>query len=61
VSAPVRRSEAIHLSHCLIGKGHPKMSWNEVVRSDMKSMGLAEDMAESRNLLRSRMKLLEPR
>ena len=61
VSAPVRKYEVIHLSHCRRGRGCPKLSWNEVVRSDMKSMELMEDMAQDKNLWRSRIKLLEHR
>ena len=45
VSAPVRRGEAIHLLDCRRGRGCPKMSWDAVIRRDMKSLGLTEDMA----------------
>ena len=38
----------IDLSHYRRGRGCPKMSWNEVIRSDMKFMGLTEDMAQDR-------------
>ena len=58
VSAPVRKCEAIHLSYCRRGRGRPKLSWNEVVRSDMK---FTEDMIQDRNLWRSSIKLLEHR
>ena len=37
------------------------MSWNEVIRSDMKFMGLKEDMAQDRNLGRSRIKIIDHR
>ena len=50
VGALVRRCEAIHLLDCRRGRGRPKMSWNMVIRSDMKSLGLTEDMAQDRNL-----------
>jgi len=40
VNAPVRRCETISLSHIRRGLGCPKMSWNDVIRSDMKSTGL---------------------
>ena len=59
VSAPVRKSEVIHLSHCTRWRGRPKMSCNKVVRSKMKSTGLTGDMAQDRNLWQSRIKLLE--
>ena len=50
VDAPVRRCEAIDLSHCRRGRERPKMSWNVVIRSDMKCVGLTEDMAQDRNM-----------
>ena len=39
VDAPVRRCEAINLLHYRKGRGRSKMSWNEVIRSNMKFMG----------------------
>ena len=53
----MRRGEAIDLSHYKRGRGRLKMSCNEVIRSDMKFMGLTEDMAQDRNMWRSRIKL----
>ena len=50
VSAPVRRCEAIHILDCRRGRGNPKMSWNVVIRSDMKSLRLTEDMTQDRNI-----------
>jgi len=44
VSAPVRRCEAINLIQCRKGRGRPEMSWNEVIRGEMKFMGLTDDM-----------------
>jgi len=61
VSSPMRKCEAIHLLHCRRGRGRPKMSWNGVVRSDMKFMGLTKDMAQNRNLWRSRIKIIKHR
>jgi len=61
VGAPVRRCEAIHLLDCRRGRGRPKMSWNIVIRSDMKSLGLTEDMAQDRNLWRSKIKTVDHR
>jgi len=61
VSASVRRREAIHLLHYRRGRGRPKMRWNEVVKSDIKSMGLMEDMAQDRKLWRSRIKIIDYR
>ena len=61
VDAPVRRCKAINLLHYRRGRGRPKMSWNEVIRSDMNFMGLTEDMAQDRNLRRSRIKIVNHR
>jgi len=57
VDTPVRRCEPIDLLYCRRGRGHPKMSWNEVIRSDMRFMGLTDDMEQDRNLWRSRIKI----
>jgi len=59
VNVPVRKYEAINLLHCRRGRGRPKMSWNEVIRSDMKCMGLMGDMAQDRNIWRSRIKIVD--
>jgi len=32
------------------------MSWNEVIRGDLKYMGLTEDMAQDRKLWRARIR-----
>ena len=61
VNGPVRRCEAINLLHCTRGRGRPKKSWSEVIRSDKKVMGLTEDMAQDRNLWRSRIKIVDHR
>jgi len=61
VDALVRRGEVIDLSHCMRGRGQSKMSWNAIIISDMKFMELTEDMAQDKNLLRSRIKILDYR
>ena len=48
VSASVRRDEAIHLLDCRRGRGRLKMSWNKVIRNNMKVMGLTEDMTQEK-------------
>jgi len=50
VNIPARRCESINLMHCKRGRGRSKTSWNEVIKGDMKFMGLTEDMAQDRNL-----------
>jgi len=61
INAPVSRYETINYSQCRRGRGRPKLSWSEVNRSDMKFMGLTEDMAQDRNLWRSRIKIVDHR
>ena len=61
VDAPVRRCEAIDLLHNRRGRGRSKMSSNEVIRSDMKFMGLMEDMAQDRNMWQSKIKIVDRR
>ena len=61
VNAPVRRCEKINLLQYKRGRGRPKMSWNEVIRSDMKIKGVTEDMTQDRNLWRGRIKIVEHR
>jgi len=57
IDALLTRCDAINFVHYRRGRGRLKMSWNEVIRSDMKFMGLTEDMAQEKNLWRSRIKL----
>jgi len=61
VSAPVRRCEALELLQCRRGRGRPKTSWKVVIRSDMKNLGLTEDMAQDRNRWRARIKVVDHR
>jgi len=42
---PMRMYEAINLIHCKRGRGRLKSNWNEIIRGDLKYMGLTEDMA----------------
>ena len=44
MDAPVRRGETIE---CLEyrSRGRPKKSWSEVIRHDLKTLGLVEDLA----------------
>jgi len=58
VSALVRRCEAFDLLQCRRGRGRPKTSWNAVIRSDIKSLGLMEDMVQDRNMWRVRIKIV---
>ena len=59
VDAPVRRCEAIDVTHCKRRREQSKMSWNEVIKGDMKFLGLTEDMAQDKNLWRFKIKSLD--
>ena len=59
INAPVRKCETINLSHCRRGRGRLKLIWSEVIRSDLKSIGLTDDMAQDGNMWRSRIKVVD--
>ena len=48
--ALVRRCERINIPRGKRGKGWPKKSLDEVIREDLKVVGLTEDMAHDRRL-----------
>jgi len=58
---PLRKCKAINLIHCRRGRGRPKVSWNEVIIGDLKCMGLTEDMAQDRKLLRAKIRTIARR
>jgi len=43
--APIRRCETIECLDYRRSRGRPKKSWSEVIRHDLKTLGLVEDMA----------------
>ena len=43
------------------GRGRPKKSLDEVIREDLKVVGLTEDMAQDRRMWRDRIKILDRR
>ena len=45
MDAPVRRCETIDRPDFRRSKGRLKKSWSEVIRHDVKTIGLVEDMA----------------
>jgi len=61
VNAPVKRCEEINLMQCRIGRGRLKMSGNKVIRGSIKCLGLTEDMAQDRNMWRSKCKMVDHR
>ena len=59
VDAPVRRWEMIYISEGRRGRGRPKKSLDEVIREDLKVVGLTENMAQDRKLWRDRTKTVD--
>jgi len=50
MDAPVKRCERIVRPNCRRSRGRSKKSWSEVIRHDLKTLGLVEDMAQDRRL-----------
>jgi len=50
MDAPVRRCEKIKCLDYRRSRGRPKKSWSEVIRYDLRMLGLVEDMAQDRKL-----------
>ena len=50
VDAPVRKCRSISLPEGMRGRGRPKKSWKEIIRYDLKLLGLSDDIAQDRNM-----------
>jgi len=48
IDASVRRCEKIDHTQHIRGGGRPKKSYSEVIKHDLKTLGLVEDMAQDR-------------
>jgi len=59
VDAPVRRCETINIPVGYRERGRLKKSLDEVIRGDLKVVGLMEDMAQDMRLWRDRIKVVE--
>jgi len=59
--APVRRCEMISIPRGKTGRGRPKKNLDELIREDLKVVGLSEDLAQDRRLLRDGIKILDRR
>ena len=57
MNAPMRRGETIVCSDHRRRRGRAKKSWMEVIRHNLKDLGLVEDMAHDRKLWRARIKV----
>jgi len=56
VDAPVRRGERINVPKGKRGRGRSKKSLDEVIRENLKVVGLTEDMTQDRRQWRDKMK-----
>jgi len=54
MDTPVRRGETIECLEHRRCRGRPRKSWREVIRHDLKTLGLVEDMAHDQKLWRAR-------
>ena len=61
MTAPVRRCELIDVPGGKRGRGRPKKSLDELIREDLKVVGLTEDLAQDRRMWRSRIRILDGR
>jgi len=59
MDALVRRCEKLDLPDHKRSRGRPKKSWSEVIRQNLKTLGLVEDMAKDRGLWRSTIKVAD--
>jgi len=55
----VRRCETIKCLDYRRSKGRPKKSWSEVIRHDLKTLGLVDDMSQDRKFWRYRIKVTD--
>ena len=58
---PMRRSERINIPEDKRGRGRPKKSLEEVIRENLKVVGLLKDIAQDRRLWRDMIKILDLR
>jgi len=61
MDAPVRRCEKLEPLDHRRSRGRPKKNWSEVIRHDLKTLGLVEDIAQDRRMWRSRIKVPDGR
>jgi len=59
MDAPVRRREKIDRLDYRRSRGRLKKNWNEIIRHDLKILGVEEDIAQDRRLRRSRIKVMD--
>jgi len=59
MDAPVRKCENIDRLDYKRSRGRPKKSCSEIIRHDLKTLALAEDMSQDRTLWRSRINVAD--
>ena len=59
MDAPVRRCKKLDVPDHKRNRGRPKKDWRKVIRHDLKTLGLVEDMPEDRRLWRSTIKVAD--
>jgi len=59
MEAPIKRCEKIDRPDHRRSRGRLKKSWSEVIRHDLKTLGIVEDMAEDKRLWRFRIKVTD--
>ena len=59
MDAPVRRCERINIHESKRGRGRPKKSLDEVIREDLKVVGLTKNMAQNKRQWRDKIKVLD--
>ena len=57
--APVRRCETMECLDYKRSRSRPKKSWREVIRHDLRTLGLVEDMAQDRKFWRDKIKVTD--
>jgi len=61
VNASVRKCERINIPVCKRARERPKKSLDEVIREDLRVVGLAKDLAKDMRLWRDRIRILNRR
>jgi len=59
VDGPVRRCERINVPEGKRVRGWPKKSFDEVIREDLKVVGLTEGLAQDRKLWQDRIRIID--
>ena len=59
VDAPVRRCEMINISGGKRGRGRPKKSLDEMIKKDLRVVGVTEDLAQDKKLWRDTINIVK--